>query len=408
MYLHIPFCRINCNFCSLHRSLLRDDGELESYLSALLRELGEFGDHLGTLRSPRMSALYIGGGTPSVLRVEQLNRLLDRVAAFAPRGVPVEATIECAPDAGRDAAYWASFLGALATRTRLPITRISVGVQAWRDHVLRRMGRGSTKQAVIELLRAADGLLPSYNVDFILGYPREECTVAGQAVEILEAVHDLRELGFSLPSVSVYQLWDVEEIPVLRRRQHEMPSADAVIEALWTIQQGLYGMGYVPGAGTTFVRGEEHRHRWTVHRCREFRHLGFGSGSYSFLPGGFVQRGRDVDGYKRVLSAPHVSWTEIDDRLNTMFRLTAEDVEIRRIIVGLRSGAPVPLAETDAVESLRLGELRDKTRRLCRSGVLEERTGMIALSEDAFMLTNAVSAFLHPADVPRNSAAFAL
>jgi coproporphyrinogen III oxidase-like Fe-S oxidoreductase len=216
----------------------------------------------------------------------------------------------------------------------------------------------------------------------------------------LDAVRELRHRGFSLPSVSVYQLWDVESIPATRNRVRRLSSSYKIAEALWLVQDGMYAMGYSPGAGTTFISGPKYVHKWTVHRCREFRHLGFGSGSYSFLPDGFVQRRRDIAGYTSTLSARQQSWETVDRSLNAVFRMTSEDATIRRTILGLRSGIPVGLGP----ETSRVAELCDKMRRLREVGILEYRADTVSLRPQAFLLTNAISAFLHPSAVPRKAA----
>ncbi|MFE0146495.1 radical SAM protein [Nonomuraea sp. NPDC059007] len=393
MYLHVPFCRMNCNFCSLHRQLSRDAEEVEVYLAALRHEVRILDEQIP---NARLTSLYLGGGTPSMLELGQVSGLLDQIAASS----AVEVTMECAPDGARDASQWRSYLRTLTSRVHLPVSRVSIGVQSWQNRTLRRMGRTGI-HTTEDLLRAADTFVPSYNVDFVLGYPQAPTTMVEEAHGILRAVDVLRRRGLTLPSVSVYQLWDVDRIPATRRRADELPGRTLVAEALWHVQSGLYDRGYGSSAGTTFVRGPEHRHKWAAHRYRDFRHLGLGSGSYSFLPSGFAQRARNVAGYQRVLADDRISWMEVDHALNTVFHLTNDDVEIRRIIGGLRSGSPVALPDPIPSLSSRIDEILGKVRRLCEVEVLERQAGTVALAEAAFMLTNAVSAFLHPADCPR-------
>jgi oxygen-independent coproporphyrinogen III oxidase len=401
IYLHVPFCRMNCNFCSLHRKLIRSDDEVRLYFAALKRELGAF-DSIGA-QMP-LAGVYIGGGTPTILGSDRLGELLDRVAEvynINPTNCGVETTLECAPDESYNFAKWNSFLSALANRTRLPLTRVSIGVQAWDIDVLGRMGRTGAKTAPIELIKAADQVIGIYNIDFILGYPYYE-SPAEEAKQILDGVRELRSYGFAVPSVSIYQLWDNEKVPATRSRLDQLSSSDELIKALWVIQYSLFEMGYSPGAGTTFISDPKFLHRWTVHRCAEFRHIGYGSGSYSFLPNGFVQRQRNIKQYVTAISHDARSAESIDRSLNAVFRLSAEDSVIRRIIVGLRSGGSVKQdVSTLSTQSPNLAELGSKIQRLLELELLTYREGRISLDRKAFALTNAISAYLHPSTVPR-------
>jgi coproporphyrinogen III oxidase-like Fe-S oxidoreductase len=398
-YLHIPFCGISCNFCSLHRQLATSYAQIAEYTQCLLHELESFG---GQVSSPVLKALYIGGGTPSTVDPYALGSLLDRLSDLEDKRTAPEVTMECAPDTDRNARDWIAYLLPLASRRTLPITRVSVGVQAWDEKILKRMGRNGTLGAAIETLTALRTLGLDYNIDFLLGYPRNAPhSAAAEAADILKALDHLDRLGLKPPSVSIYQLWDVAEIPATRQRPAEMPSGDELAKALWSIQSQLYDTGYQQGAGTTFIAGVEYLHNWTVHRCREFRHVGFGSGSYSFHPTGLVQRERNIAKYQEIFSPESASWIQADRYLNSVYRLTSEDVEMRRVIAGLRSGQPIPAPRAAGQPTPHIQELKRKIRYLIDVEILSLKNGLVALHPNAFMLTNAVSNFLHPLQVPR-------
>ncbi|WP_428935086.1 radical SAM protein [Streptomyces sp. ACT015] len=399
MYVHFPFCRMNCNFCSLHRQTAQNEDMVSSYLQALSQELRLFGD---TGCVPPLRALYLGGGTPTMLSADELNQLLDGIAAALrlPYSTDVEVTIECAPEQGRDVHGWAAFFRTLTSRRQLPVTRASVGVEAWNDAVLSRMGRtAATVSAIQALVAAVNQEVATYNVDFLVGYPRGPEGPREEGRDIVSAVSALRAQGMRVPSVSIYQLWGVENIPISRTALHTLPPADDLLQELWTVQSALYDLGYIPGYGTAFVRGAEDLHRWTRHRYESFRHLGFGSGSYSFLPDGLVQRERDVARYRALLAQRSPHWGEVDRALNLVTRLSAVELEMRRIICGLRSGTPVP--PPTATSAAELEELASKLNRLTDLGVLERRSEGLALSADSLLLTNAVSSYLHPGAMPR-------
>jgi coproporphyrinogen III oxidase-like Fe-S oxidoreductase len=390
-YVHIPFCRMNCNFCSLHREVIRHDSPVDAYLEAVLREWRLVAPKLAGVP---LTALYIGGGTPSILSSDQLKRILDEIASGVPATQP-EVTVECAPDPARDEAAWADFFGPLVQRGQLPVTRVSVGIQAWDDTLLSRMGRTDTRKSALTLLRAVERQVPVYNTDFVIGYP-SGLGIEWEVREVIRAIMELRACGLSLPNISVYQLWDVDTLFLTNRRRALLPTTEAVRDALWFIQNSLYRMGYQAGNGATFITAQGHVPRWFAHRSTQFRQLGFGSGSYSLLPCGFVQRDRDIARYIDVMSS--LDATTVDRRLNHHHRLTEADAEIRRVIMGLRSGETVAWPSSSAPQAR---VLSDKLDRLVRHGLLDASIRHVRLARSAFILANSIAAFLHPEDVPR-------
>jgi coproporphyrinogen III oxidase-like Fe-S oxidoreductase len=213
--------------------------------------------------------------------------------------------------------------------------------------------------------------------------------------------------GLRLPSVSIYQLWDVDSIPATRSRTHaDLYSGGAVFSALYDLQTSLYNLGYHMGAGASFVRTDPDRHEWTIHRCTAFRHLGFGSGSYSFAPSAFIQRARRIEEYVSSASSA-TDYDALDSDLNRYYPLTPAELEIRRAIVGLRSactveGLRIEVSPASDEELATLAQLDRKIQSLTELGILgRDEHGSLALSESHFLLTNAISSYLHPADVPR-------
>ena len=131
LYLHIPYCFSKCRYCDFY-SHPGERGVPDAYVDALLRELDRFAPE----RPLQPDTLYFGGGTPSLLRPEQVKRLID-----AARPLPgAEITLEANPETVTPAS--------LAGFREAGVNRISFGVQSARDSQLRTLGRPHTaKQA---------------------------------------------------------------------------------------------------------------------------------------------------------------------------------------------------------------------------------------------------------------------
>ena len=145
LYIHIPFCTVRCQYC-YYLSYANPASEgIDSYLSALTRELEMYGE-LDALRDQRLDFVYFGGGTPSILSEEQFHDLVVRLQAVLPWDGVHEVTFECAPST--------------LTETKLRslhehgVTRISMGVQQLNDVVLQKNGRTHLVRDVVRVVRA--------------------------------------------------------------------------------------------------------------------------------------------------------------------------------------------------------------------------------------------------------------
>ena len=128
IYLHIPFCKQKCNYCNFHfsTSLKMKDEMLEAMHSEILMQK----NYLSGLP---IETIYFGGGTPSTLSPDEINRLFDTIFENFPNQNLKECTLEANPD-DLSADYIKSLRGT-------PINRFSIGVQSFHDRDLKYMNR---------------------------------------------------------------------------------------------------------------------------------------------------------------------------------------------------------------------------------------------------------------------------
>lgn len=190
IYLHIPFCKQACTYCNFHFSTslkLKDD-----FLAALQKEIALAKDYL---QGAAVETIYFGGGTPSLLSAEELNRIFDALFKTFPVGELKEITLEANPD-DLDAGY----LKALRTT---PVNRFSIGVQSFREEDLRYMHRAhNAQQADAAIKRAQDAGFTNLSIDLIYGTPGLSDTAWKENLD------KVRSLG--IPHFSSYAL-TVEE-----------------------------------------------------------------------------------------------------------------------------------------------------------------------------------------------------
>ena len=136
LYVHVPFCAKRCGYCSFNTAPL-EDGAMVRYLEALRREI----DLLGALAwAPRvrLSTIFLGGGTPSLLTADELAAMLDRIRSHFELVADAEITVECNPESvTRDK---------LAGYRTAGVNRLSLGVQSLDDSILRSEERRVGKE----------------------------------------------------------------------------------------------------------------------------------------------------------------------------------------------------------------------------------------------------------------------
>ena len=270
IYLHIPYCRSKCRYCDFY-SAPGTRGVPDEYVTALLRELSK--------SSRRPDTLYFGGGTPALLRPDQVHRLI-KAAAPLPGA---EITLEANPDSAGD---WK----ALRALRRAGFNRISLGVQSTDDVCLRALGRIHTWQQVQEAVAACRrAKFPDVSLDLIYGLP-------GQTMEQWEKTLS-DALTLQPEHLSCYGLKLEEGTPLYRQRDSlTLPDDEAQADMYLYAVEYLRQNGYEQYEISNFARpGHASRHNLKYWTLGEY--AGFGPGAYSDFGGvryGYI---RDLDRY---------------------------------------------------------------------------------------------------------------
>ncbi len=203
LYIHIPFCRRKCHYCDFHFSVsfrLKD-----AVVEALKKELVL----RKNLITPPFDSLYFGGGTPSVLSMDEWSEIMQIIQenySFVPGA---ECTVEVNPDDVNT-----QYIRHLKS---LGVNRLSIGVQSFDDDVLRSLNRSHNSRMTIDAVHIAQEQgIGNINLDLIYGIPS---TTREQWVKNLEIFHALE-----LPHLSAYAL-TVEERTALHHmiRHHKYP-----------------------------------------------------------------------------------------------------------------------------------------------------------------------------------------
>lgn len=203
LYIHVPFCRYRCPYCSFYSTLYLNDDTKNQFVSASINEikLKDF------LLSKNLKTIYLGGGTPSMLSITDIAKIFNEINRNHQIDDNAEITIEANPeDITKELVIGWQKIG---------INRVSLGVQNINEKHLQFLGRKHTKKQIInaiETLKNAD--FKNISLDFIIGLPEENIEDLKNNFQII--------LEYKIPHFSSYLL-TIEEKTRLSNIVHKHP-----------------------------------------------------------------------------------------------------------------------------------------------------------------------------------------
>lgn len=194
IYLHWPWCVRKCPYCDFnsHRLPAQERGRWERrYVDAVLRDLAAWRSYMDESSAQQpIRSIFLGGGTPSLMSPESLEKLLTGTAALYPLAADCEITLEANPGT-IDESKFAAFRTA-------GVNRLSIGIQSFNDDALKRLGRIHNAADAARAAQAAARVFDNFNLDLMFGLPGE-----GMA----EWSHSLRRaINAGATHLSCYQL----------------------------------------------------------------------------------------------------------------------------------------------------------------------------------------------------------
>ena len=358
-YVHIPFCSHICYYCDFAKVLMTGQ-PVEAYIDELLKEYDSYG--ISSLQT-----LYIGGGTPSVLPADQLEKLLTHLTKNLDLEELEEFTVEANPSDLTDEV--------LTVLAQSPVNPISLGVQSFDDKLLKKIGRAHTEAQVyssIERLRAAG--FENITIDLIYGLPN-------QTMEMVE--RDVQKfLELDLPHVALYSLI-LEDHTVFMNRQRRgrlrLPSDDRNADMYEYIIETLTAKGYSHYEVSNFGKiGYESKHNMTYWDNAEY--YGVGAGASGYLEGIRYKNHGPVHHYLR----------EENKRVNEEVLTRKQRIE-EEMFLGLRKKNGVSIERFHKKFGQTLEEVYGTIiEELAFQKMLFEADGRIQMTEKGFELGNEV------------------
>lgn len=186
IYIHIPYCKVACHYCNFHFST--NSKTLNDFTKALLREIELQQQYL---QGETVETIYFGGGTPSVMSIQEINAILKKLHQIFSIASTVEITLEANPDdvSKEKIAEW----------KQAGISRFSMGIQSFFEEDLKWMNRSHNAEAALSSLRwVSEAGFQNTNIDLIYGLPEMSLQRWQKNIETF--------LEFNLPHLSAYCL----------------------------------------------------------------------------------------------------------------------------------------------------------------------------------------------------------
>ncbi|MCU1301437.1 MAG: putative oxygen-independent coproporphyrinogen oxidase [Candidatus Sulfotelmatobacter sp.] len=277
IYISVPFCRTKCSYCNFASDVF-SRAVFDRYVDRVCADMAnasqaarEMGGHIENA----VDSIYLGGGTPTVLETEQLERVFSTVRSQFDVSPEAEITVECAPGTLTP--------GILESLLRCGVNRVSLGVQSFVDQEAAAVGRLHNREKVLEdiaRLRAVG--ITNINIDLIAGLPHQ--TADSWEFSLAETI------ATTAPHVSVYML-EVDEDSRLGREllaggtryhAHFVPDEESMADFYIAACERLTKAGIAQYEISNFAR-ESFESRHNLKYWTRQPYFGFGVDAHSML-----------------------------------------------------------------------------------------------------------------------------
>lgn len=373
IYVHVPFCRAKCHYCDFP-SYAGLSHLIPDYVSAVTREAerrtsaggGTIGDNVQIVAK----SVYFGGGTPSLLSLDQFERLL---VALPPRLPSSEITVEANP-----ATVSADFLAGLRS---LGINRLSLGMQALDDRLLQRIGRlHNATEAMASYDMARTSGFDEISIDLMFGLPDQSLAnwnrTLRHAIEL--APEHISLYGLTVEEETAFGRWHSDG-------RLEVPGEDVQADMYVLAEECLDAAGFKHYEISNWAAVRDGRPRYARHNLVYWRnepYLGLGAAAHSYLRGRRFANTRDVAAYLKAASTGQ-SAEAFSEELGRELEMG------ETMMLGLRLAEGVTRERFQRRFGCSLDERYGRViEELCKAGLLVATTEGIALTSRGRLLGN--------------------
>ncbi|MEK3975483.1 radical SAM family heme chaperone HemW [Psychrobacillus sp. FSL K6-1267] len=266
VYIHIPFCHQICNYCDFNKFYFHNQ-PVDEYIESLGKEMALWQDDLA---KAKIETIFLGGGTPTALSLEQLERLLTLIHQY----IPLEHVKEFSSEANPDELT----LEKMQLMRKFGVNRLSMGVQTFNQDLLKILGRTHSNNHVYDVIQYAKQTeFPSISIDLMYGLPNQTME---QWKESLQEAFRLK-----IPHISAYSLL-VEPKTIfynlLSKGKLSLPGEDLEAEMYGYLMDEMKRNGYKQYEISNFsYEGKASEHNLLYWNNDEY--IGLGAGAHGYV-----------------------------------------------------------------------------------------------------------------------------
>lgn len=350
IYIHIPFCSKICHYCDFPK-ILYDKKYIMNYLNTLKQEIKT------RYKNELVKSIYIGGGTPTSLDIEELKYLLEITNIFK-REEKMEFTIESNIES--------LSIEKIKLLKSYGINRISLGVQSFHNDTLKELGRNHNKEMVINLITQLKKYFSNISMDYIYG-------VNSSLQEIKEDIEEFIKLD--IPHISCYSLI-IEKGTIFGIKEKDYIAEDLEYQMYLLIEKTLTNKGYLHYEISNYSK-DNYQSIHNLNYWNNGEYYGFGLGAVSYLNHYRMTNTKNFTKYLKNEFLLEQNYEDINTRISN------------ELILGLRkiNGIDIKLFQEKYQKNIiELYNIKD----LLKEGKLEINNNYLKIPSKYFYLANEI------------------
>ncbi len=311
LYIHIPFCTGICTYCNYARTAASEkDKRISEYMDYLDKESAMFKSILGEIQ---VQTIYIGGGTPTLLSEDNLERLFKVIKRDYKLDNDVEFTIEGSPETVT--------VGKIALAKHYGVNRVSIGIESFNDGILESIGRRHDSEGAYEALeKIRKAGIDEIDFDLIRGLPNYTLDMVVNDIKGVERA--------KVPSVTSYQ-YSLKPLSLDAKRLPKNVTEQLLPHLVFMI--GMQDLGYIQSPIDWFVKDESHLYKHQMLKWHKMANqLVLGQSSYGFFNGVQFANFKDRKAYGKAIKEGRLP-------IERATKLSFDDMMRRRFLFGLKT-----------------------------------------------------------------------
>ena len=324
LYIHIPFCKKRCSYCSFVIAGWNEEIE-NRYIERLIEEMQQY-------RGVKLETIYFGGGTPSMLSINGVKKIFNSLNEIFICDA-IEVTFECNPENIND--------DYLSTLKDCGVNRISLGVQTFSNDILKIINRVHTSEDAIKAIEQTKKHFKNFSIDLILGLPEYSLDVLEKDLNIA--------LKYDVPHFSLYGLSVEENTKLFYDKENKLvklPNEDITADYYDYSYKKLEENNIFRYEVSNFSKkGYESKHNLKYWTMQEY--IGIGIAAHSFFE---CKRFHNVNSLKKYLEEDNSEIRIVD------YEVGVSDFAHEYLILGLRLDEGVNINDFESKTNIKFFE----------------------------------------------------